>query len=621
MTRPSSEPRLALYVGVGPGRSTPIDGPFEDEHGRFTVETASGVGEALDRLADAGARIDCVVSAFDLPDGDGIELLEAVRERSPHLPFVLVAEEGSERIASDAISAGITDYVSALDGDESGDSLADRVVGYAEGYRTQRSPEHRPSSRGQRLDQYETMLKTLPVGVAVLDETGGVEWADEAFCGVFGRTTEEVMGTPFPGLIEAELVDSGIADQYRGAVRELLSSATDTDRVTIEFEHQPPYSDTPRWYEGYIALQPLRDGEFDGTISAFLDVTERKRRERELEQYRAAMETVPDGVFLLDEHGTMIRVNEAWASTVGYDPSELNGEPFPKLVDGGVIDRSLVEAYLDILPTLLSSETEQERAKFTTRFSPPGGTEERVYEVHIGLLPYDEGFQGAAGVVRDITGKIEHQQQLERKNERLEEFASIVSHDIRNPLSVAKAFTERAHETDDVTALEEAMRALDRMEAITRDVLELARQGRIITDASPVYLPRQVEECWKTVETGGAELRTDGVSGVHVVADEDRLRQLLENLVRNAVEHGGDDVTVRVGTTESGFYLEDDGPGIPEDDREGVFEAGYTTSSEGTGFGLNIVERIVDAHGWRIATTDGTDGGARLEITGVEFSA
>lgn len=106
-----------------------------------------------------------------------------------------------------------------------------------------------------------------------------------------------------------------------------------------------------------------------------------------------------------------------------------------------------------------------------------------------------------------------------------------------------------------------------------------------------------------------------------ILADRSRLRQLLENLFRNAVEHGGDDVTVTVGELDHGFYVEDDGPGIPEEDREEVFETGYSTSDEGTGLGLCIVKEIIEAHDWEIRVIEGTDGGVRFEITGVEFTA
>jgi signal transduction histidine kinase len=214
----------------------------------------------------------------------------------------------------------------------------------------------------------------------------------------------------------------------------------------------------------------------------------------------------------------------------------------------------------------------------------------------------------------------------------LEEFASIVSHDLRNPLSVADGRLELLSEECDSEQIDHIASAHDRMGTLLEDMLTLAREGRTVTEFEPVDLEETVEGCWSNVETDNATLDAD-IDGT-VQADEGRLKQVFENLIRNAVEHGSpggrpvpadtaDDgdgtVTVRVRQLPDGFYVEDDGDGIPEADRDDVFGADYSTNDEGTGFGLRIAKQIVDAHGWDIQVTDGSDGGARFEITGVSF--
>ena len=206
--------------------------------------------------------------------------------------------------------------------------------------------------------------------------------------------------------------------------------------------------------------------------------------------------------------------------------------------------------------------------------------------------------------------------ELERQNDRLEEFAGVVSHDLRNPLEVARGRTELAREECDSEHLAAVERAHDRMTALIDDLLTLAREGDPVTDAEPVDIARVVGACWRTVDTSDATLRTE-VEGT-VVADEGRLKQLLENLIRNAIEHGGEDLTVTVGSLPDGFYVADDGPGIDPDLRGTVFDAGYSTSQSGTGFGLRIVEQVADAHGWSVRAVESEAGGARFEITGVE---
>ena len=201
---------------------------------------------------------------------------------------------------------------------------------------------------------------------------------------------------------------------------------------------------------------------------------------------------------------------------------------------------------------------------------------------------------------------------LRQQNERLEEFTSIVSHDLRNPLSVAKGRIELAREDDDETHLRAATEALDDMETLIEDLLDLARQGRDVGETERVSLASVAEAAWSNLESEGATLR---VTDCEVDADADRLRQLLENLFRNAVVHAAPDPEVRVGPLDdAGFFLEDDGPGIPETDRERVFEVGYTDHDGGTGFGLPIVRRIASAHGWSVSVTEGSAGGARFEF-------
>ena len=235
-----------------------------------------------------------------------------------------------------------------------------------------------------------------------------------------------------------------------------------------------------------------------------------------------------------------------------------------------------------------------------------------------------------AATVTMVLVRIERERQLRRREaevarerDRLEEFASLVSHDLRSPLNVAagnlEIVSERlADESVDVEELGAVERSLDRMDALIEDLLALARQGSGIDETEPVPLADLAAECWETVDTESATLavETDAV----VEADRSRLRQALENLFGNAVEHVGETVTVTVGALPDGdgFYVEDDGPGIDPEDREEVFEAGVTTDPDGTGFGLKIVAEVADAHGWTVELVEGEGGGARFEFRGVD---
>jgi len=236
---------------------------------------------------------------------------------------------------------------------------------------------------------------------------------------------------------------------------------------------------------------------------------------------------------------------------------------------------------------------------------------------------------------------------LAAEEETLALFASVVSHDLSNPLELGRVHRDAAQQTlsalrsdlDDAdldadldaleTHLEKIATAQDRMRDLLSDARSLTRHGSP-DDPEPVSLAETAQAAWDTLSSPEANLEVDG--DYRLEADETGLRQLLENCYRNALDHAGSEATVRVGPLESatahddadashgetdtpfGFYVADDGPGIPEYERDEVFDLGYTTAEDGTGFGLAIVEEIAARHDWSIDVTESTDGGARFEL-------
>ena len=210
--------------------------------------------------------------------------------------------------------------------------------------------------------------------------------------------------------------------------------------------------------------------------------------------------------------------------------------------------------------------------------------------------------------------------QLESRRDRLVTIASMVSHDMRNPLNVALGRVELVKEREgDVDGMSSVKRALHRIESLTEELLVIARGEPNADDTETVSLESTAREAWQTVESPDAKLavRTDG----YLTACPDKLHHLLENLFRNAIEHGETTSITAVGALEDGegFYVADDGRGIPRDVRDKILSHGYTTSEEGTGLGLYIVEEIAEAHGWEIRVTESADGGARFEFANVDF--
>jgi signal transduction histidine kinase len=258
----------------------------------------------------------------------------------------------------------------------------------------------------------------------------------------------------------------------------------------------------------------------------------------------------------------------------------------------------------------------------------------------------------AVVVYADVTDRENRLERIRTQRDRLDDFAGLLAHDLRNPLEVAMARTELARELGGDEHLAKTEAALDRIEAVVTELLELAREGAVVGETEPLSLSTVAREAWETVATGDATLTV--ADDATVEGDPGRVRELLENLFRNSVEHastssrtesgdsvehgstssrtksddGGDAPAVEVGVVADGgpvgLYVADDGDGIPPEDREDVFKPGFSTDDEGTGFGLTVVQRIAAGHGWEVEVAESDAGGARFEVvdpTGEAFSS
>lgn len=310
-------------------------------------------------------------------------------------------------------------------------------------------------------------------------------------------------------------------------------------------------------------------------------------------------ETIDAAVVVLDDSRTVIDLNAVAEALLGVDRRAVVGRPATvlsvlselSLTDDRLADGGIGSVTHQIGDSVVRFDT----SPVITR----GG--DRLGSVLVGY---------------DVTEQHHHQMELQRKNERLDAFAGIVSHDLRSPLAVAAGKLELAAEVCETPHHDDVRRALERMDALIDDVLTLARKGAVVGETAPTDLGTLVENTWAQLDSGRAALAiADALPTID--CDADRVAALLENLFRNSIVHAGEAVTVTVGALDGGFYVADDGPGIPEAVRETVFESGYTTHEEGTGFGLAIVQGIAVAHGWTVGVAEGPGGGARFEITGV----
>ncbi|MHC3436633.1 sensor histidine kinase [Natrialbaceae archaeon A-gly3] len=522
---------ILLYVGDerGCAESEECLERLETETG-LEVRTKPTARDGLDFLEERTRDIAAVVSDNDLPNADGLEVLERVRDRRPDVPFVLMTRVESEEVLHEAVSAGVTDCLHAGASTERYELLARRLEDAVERRRAEQRLERANDRVPPRLYEVTTdTTLTLEERIERVLEIGTEEFGYGV--GYFTR------------------IDDGIQE-----IR------------TVVGDHD--------------AIHPGRTDPREETYC------------------RRAIES-DDPVLVGDA------LKDGWADDPAYEAFELRCYLGARVeVDGELYGTFCFGDERPRKPDVL--ETQASTVKLLARWIG--------YELQ----------------------RRSDERELERQNERLEEFVSAVSHDLRSPLEVATGYLELLEASLDEDAeddrrdyLETVDRALERITVLIEDTLTLAREGRRVDECEDVSLAETATTCWEVVDSDEAHLEV--TTEATVSADERRLRRILENLLRNAVEHGstsprsqshedavehgGDDVTIEVGDLESapGFYVADDGPGIPPAERDRIFDRGYSTGGT-TGFGLAIVERIVTAHGWTIDVTESERGGARFEI-------
>lgn len=615
---------------------------LNDYDSRLVTEVAASPETALEQLESTD--FDCIVADIDMQGPNGIEFLKAVRSEHPELPFILFTDNGSGAVASEAISAGVTDYLQKESGAERLKLLVNRISTAVGEYRARRRAD-------LMYARFQALTENTKHVVITIDDSSTIRYVNDAVTAIFGYAPADLEGESLLQLMPARFHES-----HEKAIERYLSTGTkqlEWDWVELPGEH----ADGHEIQLGISFGEATVDGEHRFT-AVIRDITAQKRLEQERvdtiealgEMYELMAD--PDETFegkidrLLRVGCEKFGLPYGFLSRLEFD-DDGNETGTQRIVRANGNHELLQPGESCPLSQAYCRKTIEEEELLAIQDAVAAGWEnDPAYETfqlgcYIGAKVYvDDELYGtfcfaASDACERPFSKIDRMlirlmskwasYELERKlsraelkeqNERLEEFASVVSHDLRNPLQVAEMNLNLVADECQTEYVDPIENALDRMHRIIDDVLWLAREGQSIGTTEPVHLRNVATNAWAVTGTDRTEATLETESGLpKVEADEDRLQQLLENLYRNAIEHSDPPVTVTVGRLADGFYVEDDGPGIPEDLRTDIFEAGMTTADDGTGYGLHIVKQIVDAHGWDITVTKSNAGGARFEIT------
>ncbi|WP_267641856.1 hybrid sensor histidine kinase/response regulator [Haloarchaeobius amylolyticus] len=601
------------------------------------VATARSVEAALRRFDEFDP--DCVVSDYQMPDAHGLDLLEAVREREPSVPFVLFTGRGSEQVASDAISAGVTDYLQKGSGREQFELLANRIEKAAEAYRTRAAFEET-----ERM--VSTLISNLPGMVyrCLNEQAWPMEFVSEGCLDLTGYHPEQLENDD---VVWGE--DILVQDDQAAMWAEVQAALDEGEPFEVTYRIRRRDGEVRWCWEQGRGV--YRGGELVAIEGFITDVTDQRRYRRRLDSLTETAGTLletPDrhecawvaveaaceslefpiaSVRLYDEdsgalepvaftddtaetlEGRLAFPGEngpAWtAFTTGTVQSIADLDGAERTVDADVAVRSLLALPLGEFGVLVLASPAPDA------FDADDRNLARILGATL---------QSAVERADREAALHERERELRAQNERLEEFTNIVSHDLRNPVGVARGQLQLAEATGEAEHFERANEALERVESLVSDMLALAKQGMVVGETEAAHLDVLAHKAWKAVESNAAELVVE--SNVGLVADTSRLQQLLENLLANAVEHADEGVTISVGRLDDGdgFYVADDGPGIPEADRDVIFDPGYSTDEAGTGFGLAIVEQVARAHDWSVTLTESDAGGARFEFANVTLA-
>ncbi|PSP56627.1 hypothetical protein BRC82_01755 [Halobacteriales archaeon QS_1_67_19] len=463
---------------------------------------------------------------------------------------------------------------------------------------------------GERRKAFDALAEASADGIVMLDEDSVVRYANPAVERILGYEPEELVGES-----QVKIIPDRLRERHLAAFRRYLNTGErhlDWEYVELPGQHKAGH-------EVPLAIS-FNDFTHDGDryfVGTFRDITERKEAEQELrhnrQQLRRLLEILPVGVIVADADGSLIEVNEA-----------------ARRVWGGFADADSVAEYeqytgwwVETGEPVDSEEWPLARALRGEEVTDTDPIEiERFDGGHRTVLFQAMPIRNEAGDVEravvtmvDVTEREARKRQLQRQNERLDRFASMLAHELRNPLEIARTYLDFLEHADPDT-VDQIDDALGRIEELIEVLLVLARGRDEIGDREPVDLADAAREAWTNAETADAELEIESSRAVD--ANPTHLQQLLENLFRNAVEHSDGAVAVRVGALADGFYVEDTGPGIPPEERDAVMDAGFTTSADGTGLGLTFVGELANVYGRECLVTESADGGARFEFRSVD---
>ena len=455
--------------------------------------------------------------------------------------------------------------------------------------------------------------------ILIADMEGHILDVNRAATRLYGYTREELRNLK-PGAL--------MAPSSRNLMHKRIEQVTQEGDAVLETTHVCK--------DGSIVYLEARSSviEYEGKpaiLNILRDITQRVGAEENLRRLASIVNSSEDAIFVKELDGTVISWNEGASRLYGYASDEIIGQNVSVLLPP---DRA------DEVAKILRGIARGDRYDHfeTLRVAKDG----HLIDVSMTLSPVKDpagNIIGASSVARDITARKKTEEELQRANEELAGFASVVSHDLRGPLAAVRMANEtlrellRGEQTEETKAVvEEAMElmhhSLQRADRLVDNLLRLAGAGQVPKNVERIDVRRAVERVLEERATDILERGTKVEVGDdlgEVVADFTHIYQLFSNLIGNAILHNDSDApvvkVVRRADESPGchrYAVCDNGSGIPEENFERIFAPFFRGKAGGTGIGLNIVQKIVKVYGGDISVHNA--GGACFEFCLKDFT-
>jgi PAS domain S-box-containing protein len=378
---------------------------------------------------------------------------------------------------------------------------------------------------------------------------------------------------------------------------------------------------------------PLRDaeGHLRGSVSAFVDITERKQAQLKLEQslslLRATLESTADGILVVDSNGKFTSYNHKFQEMWGIPESVLQTGADDQVL-AYVLDKLLdPDSFICCVKSLY--EKPESESFDIIKF-----IDGRTFERYSQPQRIDGRIVGRVWSFRDITERKQAEAELQKKNAEIEQFIYIVSHDLRSPLVTVKTFlgflesdiagSNQARISQDLLFIHSAA---NKMKLLLDELLEMSRIGRVETTPVRVSLIEVMQEALGALAGVIYELNAEihlPDTNLMLFGDRPRFCQIWQNLIENAIKYSREDTIPRIElgvqqmNGETVFFVKDSGIGIDPNYHSkifGIFEK-LDHKSSGAGLGLSMVQRIVEKCGGRIwVESEGVDKGSCFLFT------